>query len=86
MNPEITINISMAPEGATISKDQTTMGMGEAPGPLPLEESEAMGGMEEGEAPEPVPLEELEVMAGAPSPEETPKPEESGGSKRKAKG
>ena len=64
MYPEITIKISMRPEGVTISGQPITTVMGEAPEPPSLEELEAIAGMEMGEAPGPPSLEELEAIAG----------------------
>ena len=67
MNPEITIKIAMATEGATISQGQvsTPMVMGEVPDPPSLEESGTLAGMEDVvEAPGPPSQEEMEALAG----------------------
>lgn len=64
--------------------EQMTVSMGGLPEPSLAAEieriSESMGKL-----PEPVPLEELKAMVGAPAPEETPEPEESGGTKGRQK-
>jgi hypothetical protein len=55
MNSILTFNISVSPEGATISKDIDALAtaVGDAPGPPPSEISEAEAAISSGEAPGP---------------------------------